>query len=154
MYPNNNIGYLLQHLAAVLSKQSDQALQEQLGVGLSQFKILMALQYHPQMQQRQIAEALGQTEASISRQIRLMVDKGLLESRVSPDSRREHITTTTSRGVTLTSAARETLSNYLDPMMKLLTADQQQNLLDILTIMHKHCCQDGKLAACVHPPTP
>ncbi|HSX23988.1 MAG TPA: MarR family winged helix-turn-helix transcriptional regulator, partial [Candidatus Saccharimonadales bacterium] len=73
MGPTNNIGYLLQHLSGVLAKQSDQALQERLGIGFSQFKILRVLQHSPQTQQRQIAEWIGKTEASISRQIKLMI---------------------------------------------------------------------------------
>ncbi|HXR49712.1 MAG TPA: MarR family winged helix-turn-helix transcriptional regulator, partial [Verrucomicrobiae bacterium] len=67
MGPTNNLSYLIQHLAAVMGKQSDQLLQEQLGIGYSQYKILMVLEWNPRVQQRTIAESLGQTEASISR---------------------------------------------------------------------------------------
>lgn len=150
MGPTNNIGYLLQHLASVLGKQSDQALQEQLGIGFSQFKILMALQWNPHTQQRHIAEALGQTEASISRQIKLMLDKGLLQSRVSPESKREHITTPTLKGVRLTEAAREVLNNYHAAMFEQLNDKQRQQLLDTLGTMHQYACRSGNIAAC-HP---
>jgi DNA-binding MarR family transcriptional regulator len=67
MKPTNNIGYLMQRLSFLLARQSDQVLQEQLGIGFSQFKILMALGWDPSCQQRHIADKLGQTEASVAR---------------------------------------------------------------------------------------
>ena len=151
MGPSTNTGYLLQHLAFTLAKQSDQVLQEQLGIGFSQFKILMALQWNPHTQQRHIAESLGQTEASISRQIKLMHDKGLLQSTVSPRSRREHITTPTSKGLKLTEAALEVLNNYHRPMFEKLSDKQQEQLRQALIIMHQYACRAGKTAACQHP---
>lgn len=98
MHPTNDIGYLLNHLAFVLSHQSDQVLHEQLGIGFSQYKIMMVLWWNPSIQQRQIADRLGQTEASISRQIKLLHDKSLLSTRISPENRRKHITALTFKG--------------------------------------------------------
>ena len=67
MGPVITLGYLLQHTATILMRQSDQVLQERLGIGMSQLKLLMMLQNSPNVQQRKLAECLGQTEASISR---------------------------------------------------------------------------------------
>ena len=142
MRPNNNIGYLLNHLSFVLSRQSDQVLQEQLGVGFSQFKIMMVLKWNPSIQQRQIADRLGQTEASISRQIKLLHDKDLLNSRISPDNKREHITTLTAKGEKLTEQAMTVLNNYHAPTFDVLSEKQREQLLDILTIMHDRVCID------------
>ena len=151
MRPTNNIGYLLQHVSSVLAKQSDQALQERLGIGFSQFKILMVLQWNPHTQQRQIAEALGQTEASISRQIKLMLDRGWLQITVSPKNRREHITTPTAKGIRMTEEAREVLNEYHNPMFRNLTDKQIEQVLEGLVIMHRYTCQPGKVGACDHP---
>src|SRR3954469_21502069 len=89
------IGYLLQHVAQTVGQQSNQALQEQLGVGMAQFRILVLLQEQPQLRQRQLAGHLGQTEASISRQIKLLTEKGLLVVQINPKNKREHLTTLT-----------------------------------------------------------
>lgn len=151
MRPTHNIGYLLQHLSSVLAKQSDQVLQEQLGLGLSQFKILMALQWNPHTQQRQIAETLGQTEASVSRQIKLMIRRGLLSSTVSPDNRREHLTTPTTKGIKLTEVALGLLNRYHAPTFGVLTDKQKAQLAEILVTIHRQACQPGRLAACDHP---
>jgi len=140
MQPHNNIGYLLNHLAFVLLRQSDQVLQEQLGIGFSQFKILMVLKWNPSLQQRQIADRLGQTEASISRQIKLLHEKGLLSTYVSPKNKREHITTLTPKGEKLTEKSMTILNNYHAPTFATLTPKQQEQLTTLLTIMHDHVC--------------
>ena len=151
MLPTNNVGYLLQHLSGVLAKQSDQVLQERLGLGFSQFKILMVLQWNPQVQQRSIAESLGQTEASISRQIKLMHDRGWLQTTISPANRREHITTPTAKGIRLTEEARSILNDYHGPMFSQLNEKQIAQLQDSLMMMHRFTCQPGKSGACDHP---
>lgn len=148
MNPSRHIGYLLQHLAASLARQSDQVLQEQLGIGFSQFKILMALQWNPSVQQRHIAETLGQTEASISRQIKLMHDRQLLQTTISPRNRREHITTLTAKGLRLTEEALKVLNRYHAPMFAQLSDKQQNQLIEILTLMHREVCKGDKPGRC------
>ncbi|HMH31098.1 MAG TPA: MarR family transcriptional regulator, partial [Methylomirabilota bacterium] len=109
MGPTKNLSYLVHHLAAVMGKQSDQVLQEQLGIGLSQFKILMVLEWNPRVQQKSIADSLGQTEASISRQIKLLKGKGLLISKTDPTNRRRRITAPTPLGMQVNEAATSIL---------------------------------------------
>ena len=149
--PTNNIGYLLQHLASVLAKQSDQLLSERLGIGFSQYKILMVLQVNPRTRQRHIAERLGQTEASISRQIGIMLDRGLLQTTVNPSNRREHLTTPTTKGLRILDEASNILNRHHGPMFGEMTERQREQLLDSLSIMHRHACQPGRIGACDHP---
>ncbi len=110
MGPTNNLAYLLSHLAAVVGKQSDQLLQEQLGIGLSQYKILLVLEQNPRVQQSAIADSLGQTEASISRQIKLLEAKGLVSIIVDPSNRRRHQSLPTQMGAQMTYAANSIIS--------------------------------------------
>ena len=140
MYSTHTIGYLLQHVATQMAKQSDQVLQEQLGIGFSQFKILRVLQTSPQTKQRDIACSLGQTEASISRQIKLMMEQGLLRSKVSPDSHRVHLTVITPKGERLTEAAMEVLGRYHAPTFACLNSKQQEQLAAILEQVHDVVC--------------
>ena len=147
MQPTNNIGYLLQRLAFCLGRQSDQVLQEQLGIGLSQFKILMISQWKPNVQQKKIADGLGQTEASISRQIKLLQRDGLLSITVSPNNRREHIAQLTPKGVKMTDKALEVLNNYHAPMFARLSDKQKKDLLESLSIMYDYACQGEKFKA-------
>jgi DNA-binding MarR family transcriptional regulator len=150
MGPINNLSYLINHVAAVMGKQSDQALQEQLGIGLSQFKILMVLEWNPRIGQKSIASSLGQTEASISRQIKVLKSKGLLISKVDPQNRRKRITAPSPLGMQLTEAATDILRRNFGHDFARLGDDQLQQLVSGLQHLHKIVCQSGKLGACDH----
>lgn len=140
-----NLGFTLHHLAFVFSRQSDQILQEQLGLGFSQYKLLMILHKHPHIQQKTIAEKLGQTEASISRQIKLMIHDGLLTTTKRAENRREHITTLTPNGERLTEQAVEILTRYHEPIFNRLSPQQREALIDALEILHTEACSCDKL---------
>jgi DNA-binding MarR family transcriptional regulator len=150
MGPTNNLSYLVQHLAAVIGKQSDQVLQEQLGVGLSQYKILMVLEWNPRVQQNAIADALGQSEASISRQIKLLKVKNLLATKQDPHNRRKHITAPTPLGMQITEAATNILRRSFGPEFARLGDDQLQQMITGLQQLHRVVCRPGKLGACDH----
>lgn len=145
---SNTTGYLLQHTAALMAKQNEQVLQEQLGIGLSQFKILRVLQAKANTTQREIATTLAQTEASISRQIKLMFDDGLLSSTVSATNRREHVVVPTAKGIKMTESALEILHKHNQPTFEILGEDGQKQLADLLSKLHNHLC------ATVHPGMP
>jgi DNA-binding MarR family transcriptional regulator len=141
MPPVADTTYLLDHIASLLAKQSDQVLQEQLGIGLSQFKILRALQTEPRTMQREIAANLGQTEASISRQVKLMLADGLLQSIRNSKDHREHLTIITPKGERLTEAAMIALERYHRPTFAALTDKQQEQIIAILRTLHDQLCQ-------------
>ncbi len=145
MNPAKQTGYLLHHLSFVIDQQSDQILRERLGLGFSQFKILVALKWREGIQQKQIASYLGQTEASISRQIVSMKDKGWIESRVNPKNRREHVTSLTLKGQQIAEKAMVTLNNYHAPVFARLSEKQQLQLAEILGIMHSAICAADQL---------
>jgi len=151
MGPTNNLAYLVQHLSAVLNKQTDQLLQEQLGIGLSQFRILMVLEWNPKIQQKAIADSLGQTEASVSRQIRVLETKGLVISKRDPQNRRKHLTAPTTLGMQITEAASNILRRSFGPEFASLGDDQLIQLINGLQRLHHIICRPGKLGACDHP---
>lgn len=145
------LAYLLQHTATMMVRQSDQMLQERLGIGMSQLRILMMLQHEPNVRQRKLADRLGQTEASISRQIKLLQEKSLLAIRINPHSRREHLTVPTPKGVKLTQAALEVINQYNAPVIEKLSSKQQTQVAAVLTAMHGYICAPGRPYACDHP---
>lgn len=147
MGPNGNLGYLLHHLAFTLDRQSDQVLLERLGIGFSQFKILMALKWHVHFQQKEIADYLGQTEASVSRQVKLMKKRGLVHTKSSPKSRRDHIVALTSKGERIAEAATDILNSYFTPVFDQLSEKQQSQLGQALMVMHAKACPFGDRCA-------
>lgn len=151
MHTSANIGYIFQHVAAALSRQNDQVLQERLGIGYSQLKLLLVLGQSPYIQQRKIAESLGQTEASISRQIKLMTRKGLLRITINPNNRRQHLTTLTERGARLTDEATSILNAFHEPLMRRFTKKECANFQKMLLGIHLQICQPGKPGVCDRP---
>jgi DNA-binding MarR family transcriptional regulator len=129
MGPTNNLAYLIPHLAAVMGRQTDQLLQEQLDIGLSQFKILMVLEWNPRVQQKSIADALGQTESSVSRQVKLLKTKKLLATKIDPQNRRRHITAPTPHGMQVTEAATTIMRQSLGPEFAQLKDEQLMYLI-------------------------
>ena len=144
------VTYLLQHIAAIMGRQTDQVLQERLGIGLSQLRILLLLQHEPGVSQRTLGNRLGQTEASISRQIKLMIDKGYLSSAVNPKSRREHLAMITPKGIKVTEAAKDVLSVYHEPLGEVLGEKAHKQLSDTLIALHGQVCAVTKPFACDH----
>lgn len=146
---HDEIDYLLQHISSVIVKQNDQALQERLGIGFSQFKILRVLEHNPKTQQKQIADWLGQTEASISRQIKLMIEKGLLQTNINPKNRREHLTTLTAKGQHLNQESTKVIQANHNDIFRHLSDKKQQQLLEIIDCIHKDICLLGLRGACL-----
>ena len=65
-------------LAFLLEKRADEALDEQLGIRFAQYKVLEAINQNMLAKQNLVAKLLDQTEASISRQIKILQAKGLI----------------------------------------------------------------------------
>lgn len=148
MPPIADTGYLFDHVASVLHRQIDQILQERLGIGLSQFKMLALIEWRPGVTQRELANNLGQTEASISRQIGVLVNKGLLVSHVDPAERRRHLAALSTKGAKLLLAAHEVLATAYEPMFAHLNPREKEQLQKVLARLHEYTCAPGKRIAC------
>ena len=138
MQPANVISFRIQNLAALLHKTSDRVLQKKLGIGMSQFKILVAVQSNRQLLQRHIALSLNQTEASISRQVKLLHRKQLLVTRLNPKDHRQHITTLAPKGQRLITTALEILEAFQSQFLVGLPKHQQTELLKSLENIEQH----------------
>jgi len=128
---------VLHHVAAVYARESDQILLEQFGIGFSQFKILNSIQENPALRQNHIAFELGQTEASVSRQVKLLQDRGMLMVRVNPANKREHGIHITPKGERLMDAAQGVLANYQSAVVSHLSKKQQVQLLELLAGIYR-----------------
>jgi DNA-binding MarR family transcriptional regulator len=126
-----SIGYLIHELAQQLTAESDQILLERFGIGFSQFKVLVAIEEQQGLQQKYIASLLGQTEASISRQIGILIDKDLVEIGPAKDSR-QHLMYLTPRGEEMVQKASRALEIFFGPLLSQLSENQVTKLRDYL----------------------
>jgi len=95
---SKNIDILLEHITSLLTSKYDLVLSQKLGVSYSQYKVLVQFSGNSIIRQKTIAKSLGQTEASISRQLSLMSSNGLIHKSYDPDNRKTIIITLTQKG--------------------------------------------------------
>lgn len=148
MNSGHNLGYIIHHLGSAMDRQTDILLQDKFQIGFSQFKILLALREQNGVQQQKIAHFLGQTEASVSRQIKLLVTKGLVASRKNPDNKRQALTSLTPRGSHVIAQAISALEAYYLPMFSQLSPAQLQAFGKVVDILHSRVCSTGLPGTC------
>jgi len=137
----DDIGSLLHQASASLDRHSDEVLHERLGIGLSQFRILLSLLRDDGQSQVLIAENLDQTEASISRQIGLLKTKKLIDVRPNPVSKREKLIFITGKGQMLGESGLSILNSYHSPLFRDITDHDQAALKAILKTIQRHLDQ-------------
>lgn len=151
MQSSGAIGEIFTHVASISHRQADQVLQERLGVGMSQFVILSNLEKWPQSKQRALANRLGQTEASVSRQVSLLKQKGLVSTHIDPAERRHRLVTLTVKGLKVAIAAKEALEQFYVQIFSVLEAKKRVQLETLLVQLHDQTCTPGKRLACDRP---
>lgn len=138
MENDNSLGLTLHHLSFMLDRQSDLFLLDRFRIGFSQFKILMSLLHHSDVLQRDIAEFLGQTESSVSRQIQILVDDGLINSHRDPNDHRQRVTKLTTKGEKLARKAIVELEKHFAPMFETLSQKKQSELAEMLDTLRDY----------------
>lgn len=126
-----SVGYLIHELAQAITAESDQVLLERFGIGFSQYKVLVSLQNRQGVPQKFIAHSLSQTEASISRQIGLLIDKDLVEIGPSKDNR-QHLIYLTDKGIRTCERATRALNDYHEPFFGRLSERDLTKLRELL----------------------
>lgn len=82
-----------------------------LGISLAQFMVLSIVDAHPgEFNQQSVADLLGLTKGTVSRQIENASKAGLLTAEVSPASRREKVVALTAAGTDIVRKGDELLA--------------------------------------------
>lgn len=134
----DDLGTLLHLASSSLDKHSDFVLREKIGIGLSQFRVLLVLLYEDGQNQISIADNLEQTEASISRQVSILRGKKLVEVRPRPDSKREKLVFITGKGLMLGESGLSILNSYHQPLFRDISEQDQKALKKILRSIQAH----------------
>lgn len=136
MNNSDDTGFLLHSLAAALDRQSDKVLSDFLGIRFAQFKILSVLVGQEGISQIAIARQLGQTEASVSRQVKLLQTAGLIIVKFQPNNRRQRTIGLTSTGRHRLVKACRLLNRFHAPVFGRLSDHQRRQLHENLQILH------------------
>jgi DNA-binding MarR family transcriptional regulator len=115
--------FLVRKSASLVDREGEAFFRDELGISLAQFMVLSVVDAHPgSFNQQMVADLLGLTKGTVSRQIDSASKAGLLTAEVSSISRREKMVTLTqagkelvSRGDTRLAASNRDLFGALDP---------------------------------------
>lgn len=114
----------LLHLTYVLQQLSDDRLLAKAGVGLSQTRIMSVLNNSVPRSQRVIAQLLQQTEANVSRQLKVMHVHGLVSVVKSKKDARQRDVKLTAKGRHKYQAAIKVLTAQQNEQLKLLDKNE------------------------------
>jgi DNA-binding MarR family transcriptional regulator len=123
----------LQRLTFRIERNFDQILFEKFGIGFSQYKILEALDKNPKYTQKQLSSLLGQTEASVSRQIKILRSDGLISTTINPKNRREHITIISPKGGRIHDAAYSSLEIFSKKILESIDSKEKSRLSSLIS---------------------
>lgn len=129
--------YQIHEISQRLTNESEQILLERYGIGFSQFKVLLCLEERSGVPQKDIAHNLGQTEASISRQVTVLHGKGLIVIKSGKDSR-QNLIYPTSRGVELITKSTNALLENNKTVFGNLNSKQQKIFGSVLEEINKY----------------
>lgn len=133
----NNFPPLL-HLTYILQQVSDEVLQKETAIGLSQARLMSVLGSSPKSQ-REIASLLGQTESNVSRQLRGMQKEGLVGIRRNKKDSRQREVVITAKGQKKYQAAEKVLKKEQTGLLKMLSSSELnafENAAQFLTAQH------------------
>ena len=105
------IGLHLSQAARVVSRAFDAALA-QAGGSLPVWLVLLNLKIRPEASQRELAEAIGVSEATLTHHLNAMEAEGLLGRRRDPANRRVHIIELTETGEAAFHRLRDAASRF------------------------------------------
>lgn len=140
MKNTTKLDYLLGHITTLLARNIDQILLEQMGVSYSQYKILRILKGNVAVKQLFIAEVLGQTEASISRQVSNLLTIGYITKTKDERNKRIRLIKITPKGLTIEDACTNILDKYLLTSLSKIDNKKQDLILDNIEELHKNIC--------------
>lgn len=116
----------LLHLVFVLQQMTDEQLLKQTGAGLSAVRIMSALDKSVPYSQRVIAAKLGQTEANISRQLKVMKRAGLVSIVQDKKDRRQRQVSLSAKGQRVYGKAEKILKAQQKSFFSVLDKSQNQ----------------------------
>jgi DNA-binding MarR family transcriptional regulator len=122
-----------------LQQSADELLVNKNGIGLSQTRIMAALDKSVARSQRHVAVELGQTEANVSRQLRIMKKHGLVNIVKNKKDRRQRDVSLTPKGYRLYAKAEQILKHHekglLSTMSRSEARDFQDNAVNLLNLL-------------------
>lgn len=111
MYESTPLPHKIHMLAHIIQKRASSILHEKGNIAFNSFIILHKLANHGNLNQQFLSETMQISTAAISKRIKFLCEKNLVEVTTNAKNRREHI-------VGITAQGRETFENLTNKLMK------------------------------------
>ncbi|MDN5766585.1 MAG: MarR family transcriptional regulator [Humibacillus sp.] len=116
---------LIRRVAGSMDRQGEALFRRELGISLAQFLVLSVVDAYPgPLSQQAVADRLGLTKGTVSRQIEAAVSAGLMTVQVAAHTRRENAVSLTKAGATLVRAGDDLVKHSRAPMLKAIDPTQ------------------------------
>lgn len=114
--------YLIRRVAGLMDRQGDALFRHELGVSLAQFLVLSVVDAYPgRLSQQAVADRLGLTKGTVSRQIDAAVAAELMTVEVARHTRRENAIALTKAGTALVREGDALLQHSRDALLDAVT---------------------------------
>lgn len=157
---NRELFFMLQKSLFFFDKMADQVLRKETQLTLAQFHVLMMIYMHGTASQQVVAEMLQNTQASVSRQVSILLDKKCVTRVQNPLNKREYRLTNTALGTSLVKKSVKALDKILKDVFGAVSEkDKEKIVLSLNKIIHTvgakhihlHCdlADSENMSACV-----
>lgn len=134
---NRELFFMLQKSLFFFDKMVDQVLRKETELTLAQFHVLMMIYMHGTASQQVIAEMLQNTQASVSRQVSLLLQKKCITRTQNPLNKREYRLTNTTLGTNLVKKSIKALDKKLTEVLGVVSEkDKEKIVLSLNKIIH------------------
>jgi DNA-binding MarR family transcriptional regulator len=128
--------FLVRRVAGLLDRQGDAVCRSELGISLAQFLVLSVIDAYPgRLSQQAVADRLGLTKGTVSRQIEAAAAAGLITVRVNPDTRRENAVALTRTGTALVRRGDAVMAESRAELLSAIRAKEIPATRRVLTAM-------------------
>ena len=130
--------YLIRRVAVLMDHQGDALLRSELNTSLAQFLVLSVVDAYPgHLSQQAIADRLGLTKGTVSRQIDVAVAAGLMTVQVAQHTRRENAVALTKTGTDLVRAGDKLLRPTQDSLQSAITPKELRSAINVLDTLRR-----------------
>lgn len=136
-YPIGEVLQPIFGLVLAIKKISDRSLNDKLDITVSQFRMLVAINYNQKVSQQTIAEFWNMTEASASRQIDLLCKKKLVVKTRNPNNKRECVLKLTKHGEEQIKRASSIMTRVFESIFKDISNDKRKKFASLLSEFYK-----------------
>lgn len=145
---SEEIAYKIHKAVFVIDKTADSTLQAKVDLTLSQFMILMNIVQKPGINQLEIAGSLEVTQAAVSRQIDVLMNKNLISMKKNENNRREHLLFPTNYGNQIFTRSEQILHEAFGELYSVMNEKEKENLEKSLDKLLSSVCGKRKSWDC------